>query len=285
MKASDLPHRSVLYMPGSNARALEKARGVDVDAVILDLEDAVAPGDKAAARGMVAEAVAAGGFGHRRVVVRVNGADTPWGAEDLAAAVAMAPDAILLPKVESVETIRALAERLPGDGTTRIWAMMETPRGMLRALEIAEASPLMEAFVLGTNDLLKDLQASFRPDRLALQAGLGECLLAARAAGLICLDGVYNAFKDEDGLRAECAQGRDMGFDGKTLIHPAQVPVTHEVFSPDAEAVSGAEAIVQAFEAAAGGVAVLNGRIVEGLHVEAAERLLRRARAIAERGS
>lgn len=285
MKASDLPHRSVLYMPGSNARALEKARGLDVDAVILDLEDAVPPEDKAAARGMVAEAVAAGGFGHRRVVVRVNGADTPWGAEDLAAAVAMAPDAILLPKVESVETIRALAERLPGDGTTRIWAMMETPRGMLRALEIAEASPLMEAFVLGTNDLLKDLQASFRPDRLALQAGLGECLLAARAAGLICLDGVYNAFKDEDGLRAECAQGRDMGFDGKTLIHPAQVPVTHEVFSPDAEAVSGAEAIVQAFEAAAGGVAVLNGRIVESLHVEAAERLLRRARAIAERGS
>jgi len=161
--------------------------------------------------------------------------------------------------------------------------MMETPRAMLCALEIADASPLLEAFVMGTNDLLKDLHARHRVDRLALTPGLGMCLLAARSAGLICLDGVYNAFKDDGGLRAECEQGRDMGFDGKTLIHPAQVPVTHEIFSPSPDAIAEAEALVQAFAEAAGGVAVLNGRIVENLHVEAAKRLLRRARKIAER--
>lgn len=283
MMASDLPHRSVLYMPGSNARALEKARALDVDAVILDLEDAVAPEAKGRARQQVTDAVQVGGFGHRRVIVRVNGLDTEWGKADLQAALSIAPDAILLPKVEYPGIIQSVADALPEGGQTRIWAMMETPLGMLRALEIAEASPVLEAFVMGTNDLLKDLQARSRPDRLALMPGLGMCLLAARSAGLICLDGVYNTFRDDAGLRAECEQARDMGFDGKTLIHPAQVPVTHDVFSPNAEEIAEAEAMVAAFSEAAGGVAVVNGRIVENLHVEAAERLLRRARMIADR--
>ncbi|QHQ36268.1 HpcH/HpaI aldolase/citrate lyase family protein [Algicella marina] len=283
MAVSQLPHRSVLYMPGSNARALEKARQLDVDAVILDLEDAVAPDAKELAREQVTEAVKAGGFGYRRVAIRVNGADTEWGAADLDAAISAKPDAILLPKVESAETVQKLAARLDDAPETRIWAMMETPLAMLKALEIAKSSPRLEAFVLGTNDLLKDLHAQFRPDRLALMPGLGLSLLAAKAAGILCLDGVYNAFKDEEGLRIECEQGRDLGFDGKTLIHPAQVSVTHEVFSPDAEDVAEAEAMVQAFEEAGGGIAVLNGRIVENLHVEAAQRLLKRAGAIAAR--
>lgn len=282
MTQSTLPHRSVLYMPGSNARALEKARSLDVDAVILDLEDAVGLDDKEIARSQVADAVKAGGFGHRRIAIRVNGADTSWGAADLDAAIAAKPDAILLPKVETPEYIQSVAEKI-GDTKIRVWAMMETPHAMLRAGEIAAADPALEALVLGTNDLMKDMMVPFRPDRLALMTGLQMCLMAARAEGLLCFDGVYNAFKDEVGLRAECEQGRDMGFDGKTLIHPAQVPVTHDVFSPSEEIVAQSRAIVEAFAAAEGGVAVLNGRIVEALHVEAAQKVLAKAEAIAER--
>ncbi len=283
MLSSDLPHRSVLYMPGSNARALEKARTLDVDAVILDLEDAVAPDQKDVARDQVVVAVSAGGFGHRRVVVRINGLETAGGRADLGAIIGGQPDAILLPKVEKPDIIQEVARFLPQDGSIRIWAMMETPRAMLAAQDIADASPLMEAFVLGTNDLLKDMQARFRPDRMALLPGLSLCLMAARAAGLLCFDGVYNSFKDDAGLRAECEQGRDMGFDGKTLIHPAQVPVTHDVFSPSDHDIAAAKELVSAFEEEGSGVAVLNGRIVESLHVEAAQRLLARAKAIAAR--
>jgi citrate lyase beta subunit len=281
------PYRSVLYMPGSRPRALDKARGLPADALILDLEDAVAPAEKANARELVAEAVEAGGYGRRRLLVRVNGFETDWGEEDMARAAVAGPDAVLLPKVESPEQVIGAAERLDRLGApdrTRIWAMMETPRGVLNAAAIAGAHPRLEGFVLGTNDLAKELGAAHTPDRLPLVASLGLCLLAARAEGLVCVDGVYNAFQDRDGLRAVCVQGRDMGFDGKTLIHPDQIAVANEVFAPSPEDVALAERQLAAFEAAAArgeGVAVVDGRIVENLHVAAARRLLARAAAIA----
>ncbi|MHA3914054.1 HpcH/HpaI aldolase/citrate lyase family protein [Halovulum sp. GXIMD14793] len=280
------PYRSVLYMPGSNQRALEKARTLAADALILDLEDAVSPDQKAAARDQVAATVAEGGFGARKVIVRINGLDTEWGAGDLAAALRARPDAILLPKVSIPEQLREIDKDIPQG--VRLWAMMETPLGMQNAQAIAAATPRLQAFVLGTNDLLKDLNALPTPDRLALQPGLGLCMLAARAHGLICIDGVYNAFKDEDGLRAECIQGRTMGFDGKTLIHPSQIPLANQIFAPDAAAVDLAHAQVAAFEEAQAkgqGVAVLDGRIVENLHVETARRTLALAAAIDARNS
>jgi citrate lyase beta subunit len=272
------PYRSVLYMPGSRPRALEKARTLAADALILDLEDAVAPAEKPRARDLVAEAVAAGGYGGRKLMIRINGLDTEWGEDDLARACAAGPEA---------DVVRA-AELLAKHGTperSRIWAMMETPRGVLNAGGIAAAHPRLEGFVLGTNDLAKDLGAAHTPDRLPLVTSLGLCLLAARAEGLVCVDGVYNAFQDAEGLRAVCVQGRDMGFDGKTLIHPDQIAVANEVFAPSADDVVLAESQVEAFEAAAArgeGVAVVDGRIVENLHVVAARRLLARAAAIAE---
>jgi citrate lyase beta subunit len=284
------PYRSVLYMPGSRPRALEKARSLPADAFILDLEDAVAPAEKPRARELVAEAVRAGGYGGRKLLVRINGLDTEWGAEDLATACAAGPDAILLPKVESAADVEGAARLLEAQGappTTTLWAMMETPRGMLNAGAIAAAHPRLEGFVLGTNDLAKDLGAAHTPDRLPLVTSLGLCLLAARAEGLICVDGVYNAFQDADGLRAVCVQGRDMGFDGKSLIHPDQIAIANEIFAPSADDVSLAETQVEAFAAAQArgeGVAVVNGRIVENLHVAAARRLLARAAAIAELG-
>ena len=281
----DHPYRSVLYMPGANTRALHKARELPADALILDLEDAVAPDRKTEARGLVAEALAEGGYGARRLLVRVNGAETPWGQADLEAAVAMRPHAILLPKVSSPDDFKAAEAALDaGGGETRIWAMMETPLGVLNARDIAAAGGRLEGFVLGTNDLAKDLQAEQVSGRAPLVPALAQCLLAARAHGLVCVDGVYNAFRDEDGLRAECLQGRAMGFDGKTLIHPAQLAVANEVFAPDAEALDLARRQVEAFETAEAegkGVAVLDGRIVENLHVETARRVLAKADAIA----
>ena len=208
------PFRSVLYIPASKPRALEKARTLPVDAIIFDLEDAVAVEEKPAARATLAEALARGGYGPRMKIVRINGLDTGWGADDARAVAGMGCDAILLPKVESADQVQALANRI---GDTPIWAMMETPRGMLNAAQIA-AHPQLQGFVMGTNALAKDLNTRARPDRLPMMAGLGLCLLAAKAEGIPIVDGVYNAFKDEDGLRAECDQGRDMGFDGKTLI-------------------------------------------------------------------
>ena len=280
MAQTDRPFRSVLYIPGSKPRALEKARGLAVDAIIFDLEDAVTPDEKAAARETVAEALRAGGYGPRQRIVRVNGADTPWGADDLAAVAALAPDAILLPKVGSPEDVAAAARHLAGE--TRIWAMMETPAGILNAAAIAGA-PRMGGLVLGTNDLAKDLGCRDRPDRLPLMTALQSCLLAARAAGIPCIDGVFNAFRDEEGLRAECEQGRDLGMDGKTLIHPAQVPVANAVFGPGAAELDLARRQIEAFEAAVAqgqGVAVLDGRIVENLHVETARRTLARQASI-----
>ncbi|QIK41878.1 HpcH/HpaI aldolase/citrate lyase family protein [Pontivivens nitratireducens] len=274
------PRRSVLYMPGSKSRALDKAATLPADALILDLEDAVSPAEKSAARDLVCEAVKSRPFGPREVIVRINGAQTEWGEADLAAAAEARPDAILLPKVESPDDI-AKARAVAGD--IAIWAMMETPRGLLNADAIA-AAPGLACMVMGTNDLAKELHASHILGRTPMIASLGLALLAARAHGLAIIDGVYNAFKDDEGLRVECEQGRDMGFDGKTLIHPAQLAVTNEVFGPSPDALEEARAQIAAFEqteASGGGVAVVNGRIVENLHVENARRLLAEADAIA----
>ena len=281
------PRRSVLYMPGSKPRALEKARGLAADVLILDLEDAVVPAEKVSARQQVLDAVAQGGYGSRELVIRINGLDTEWGADDLAAAAASGADAVLIPKVESAAMIADAAARLDAagaPGTLAIWAMMETPLGMLNAAEIA-ASPRLACLVMGTNDLVKELDAAHTETRLPVITALGLCMLAARAHGLAIVDGVYNAYKDENGLRASCIQGKEMGFDGKTLIHPAQLAVTNEVFAPSPDEIALAERYVTAFaetEAAGQGVAVVDGRIVENLHVETAKKLLSRAEAIAK---
>ncbi|MDE4174756.1 CoA ester lyase [Phaeobacter sp. PT47_59] len=274
------PYRSVLYIPGSKPRALDKARSLPVDAVIFDLEDAVSLEEKDNARDTLAEALATGGYGARVRIVRINGLDTPWGRADAEAAAKMDCDAILLPKVSSPADLDALAE-ITGDKP--LWAMMETPRGMLNASEIA-AHPKLQGMVMGTNDLAKELQTRFRPDRLPMMAGLGLCLLAAKAEGKIIVDGVYNAFKDDEGLKVECDQGRDMGFDGKTLIHPAQVDVTNTAFAPSEAEIDLARRQITAFEeveASGQGVAVVDGKIVENLHVATAREILAKADAIA----
>lgn len=274
------PYRSVLYIPASKPRALDKARGLTTDAIIFDLEDAVAADEKSAARDTLRAALAEGGYGARRKIIRINGLDTEWGQEDARAAAEMAPDAILLPKVSHPDDLDALAA-LTGD--IPLWAMMETPRGMLNAAEIA-AHPKLTGMVMGTNDLAKELQTRFRPDRLPMMAGLGLCLLAAKAEGIAIVDGVYNAFKDDEGLRAECEQGRDMGFDGKTLIHPAQLEIANTAFAPSEAEIDLARRQIAAFEeaeASGQGVAVVDGRIVENLHVETARQTLAKAEAIA----
>jgi (3S)-malyl-CoA thioesterase len=289
MEAAARPWRSALYIPGSRPRALEKARTLPADAILFDLEDAVAPDEKPAARRLLAETLVAGGYGERACIVRINALDTPWGGDDLAALAEARPAAVLLPKVNRAADVEALARRLdahPGTSDTRIWAMMETPLSTLHAAEIA-AAPRMQGFVVGTNDLAKDLGARFRPDRLALMTALQLFLLAARSQGLICIDGVYNAFRDIDGLRAECEQGRDLGMDGKSLIHPDQIPVANEVFAPDEAEISLARRQIAAYEEAVArgqGVAVLDGRIIENLHVEAARATLAKAQAIARLG-
>ncbi|KPA21668.1 (3S)-malyl-CoA thioesterase [Shimia sp. SK013] len=274
------PFRSVLYIPGSKDRALEKARGLPVDAIIFDLEDAVSPDEKDNARATLAAALEQGGYGDRMRVVRINGLDTQWGEADAKAAADMDCDAVLLPKVESTKQLDALAALI---GDKPIWAMMETPRGMLNAAEIA-AYPQLTGFVMGTNDLAKELQTRFRADRLPMMAGLGLCLLAAKAEGIVIVDGVYNAFKDADGLKVECDQGRDMGFDGKTLIHPAQVDVANAAFAPSEAEIDLANRQIAAFEdveASGQGVAVVDGKIVENLHVVTAREILAKADAIA----
>ena len=274
------PYRSVLYIPGSKPRALEKARGLPVDAIIFDLEDAVSVEEKENARATLAEALAQGGYGARVKIVRINGLDTAWGRADAEAAANMGCDAILLPKVSSPDDLDALAA-ITKD--VPLWAMMETPRGMLNATAIA-AHPKLQGMVMGTNDLAKEMQTRFRADRLPLMSGLGLCLLAAKAEAKIIVDGVYNAFKDDAGLAAECEQGRDMGFDGKTLIHPAQVEVTNHAFAPSEAEVDLAQRQIAAFEAAEAsgqGVAVVDGKIVENLHVVTAREILAKADAIA----
>ena len=274
------PLRSTLYIPASKPRALEKARGLPVDAIIFDLEDAVSVEEKETARDTLSDALAAGGYGARMKIIRINGFDTTWGVDDAKAASQMGADAILLPKVSSPSDLDALTEftkDLP------LWAMMETPLGMLNAAQIA-AHPKLTGMVMGTNDLAKDLQTRHRADRLPLQTGLGLCLLAAKAHGLAIIDGVYNAFKDDAGLQVECTQGRDMGFDGKTLIHPAQIAIANAAFSPSEVELDLARRQIVAFEAseAAGqGVAVVDGRIVENLHIVSARETLAKADAIA----
>jgi (3S)-malyl-CoA thioesterase len=273
----DRPYRSALYIPGSKDRALEKARGLPVDVILFDLEDAVSPDAKVAARDTLYAALADDGYGSRLKIVRINGLDTEWGAADAAAVAAMNCDAILLPKVNGPADVDALAKLVPD---LPIWAMMETPQGILNAAAIA-AHPRIAGFVLGTNDLAKDLNSR---SRAALTMSLQLCLLAAKAAGIVVLDGVYNAFKDEDGLRAECAEGRDMGFDGKTLIHPAQVAIANAAFGPTAEEIDLVRRQIAAFEAAEAegqGVAVVDGRIVENLHIVTARATLAKAEAIA----
>jgi Citrate lyase beta subunit len=278
-QVANRPYRSALYIPGSKERALEKAKGLACDAILFDLEDAVAPDEKVNARALLKETLAVGGYGNRARIVRVNGFDTEWGRDDVAAFVGMEIDGILLPKVESAAMVEDLAQAIPD---VPLWAMMETPKGMLNAAEIA-AHPRMAGFVMGTNDLAKELNTRFRADRLPMMGGLHMCLIAARAYGVICLDGVYNAFKDEDGLRFECEQGRDMGFDGKTLIHPAQLEVANAAFAPSEAEIDLAKRQIAAFEEAEAkgeGVAVVDGKIVENLHIVTARATLAKADAI-----
>jgi citrate lyase subunit beta/citryl-CoA lyase len=283
------PRRSVLYMPGSNARALEKARALPADALILDLEDAVAPDAKERARDQVCAALRAGGYGHREIAVRINGLDTPWGEKDLVAACAAGPDAILVPKVDSAAVLLEVERRMRGAGAAdgvALWSMLETPRGVLAAAEIARATPRQAVWVMGTNDLAKDLHCLHTRERLPLLASLSLCLLAARAEGLVVLDGVYNDLDDAEGFRHSCRQGLELGFDGKTLIHPSQIEPCNEVFSPGDEELERSRRIIAAFEAASRegkGVVVVDGRMVENLHVENARRVVALAEAIAAR--
>ncbi len=274
------PYRSVLYIPASRERALEKARELFADAIIFDLEDAVSPEEKVRARELLAGVLASADYGARARIVRVNGLGTEWIKGDLAAFGAHpGVDAVLVPKVNSGADLDAVAGRVRAP----LWAMLETAKGCLNAGAIA-AHDRLEGMVMGTNDLAKELGARFRSDRLPLMAGLGACVLAARAEGKVIVDGVFNAFKDETGLRAECEQGRDMGFDGKTLIHPAQLDIANNVFAPSEEEVALARRQIAAFAEARArgeGVAVVDGRIIENLHVATAEALIGKAEAIA----
>lgn len=288
MSASVRPRRSVLYMPGSNARALDKAKTLPADALILDLEDAVAPEQKALAREQVCAAVTAGGYGGRELIIRTNGLDTPWGKDDLVAAAKAGPDAVLLPKVESAAQVQAAEALLKANGApdkTAIWCMMETPKGILHAEEIASASKRLAVFVMGTSDLVKDLNAQHTPLRLPVITSLGLCMLAARAYGLSILDGVYLDLDDEAGFEAACKQGLELGFDGKTLIHPKTIDAANRIFAPSEAQVAHAHKIIAAFEAASKegkAVVLVDGKLVENLHVEQAKKLAALADAIAK---
>ena len=264
--------RSVLYVPAANARAVEKARSLACDAVILDLEDAVAPSAKDAAREAAVEAVRGGGFAGREVIVRINGLETPWGAADIDAMRAAQPDAVLAPKVTEGSDVAAYASALAG--AAPLWAMIETCRAVLRLDDIA-GRPGLEALVFGANDLLAEMGAAAAPGRLPLQGALGLTVMAARAHGLIALDGVFNALADADGFAAECAQGAAFGFDGKTLIHPNQIAACNAAFAPGPAAVARARAIIAAFDDAANGgagVIAVDGAMTERLHLAQAQR-------------
>jgi citrate lyase subunit beta/citryl-CoA lyase len=282
------PRRSVLYMPSSNERALEKAKSLPCDGLILDLEDAVAPDAKATAREAACAAVASGEYGARELTIRINGADTEWHDADLAAVAQAGPDAIVVPKVSSADAVRSLVAAMEKHGapdTTSLWAMVETPYAMLHAEEIAAASERLTVLVMGTNDLAKELYAEHVPGRHPLLTGLGLALLAARATGKVILDGVYNDVKNTDGFLAECRQGREMGFDGKTLIHPGQVEGANAAFAPSEQAVDDARGLIQAWEDGQGsGVVTYLGRMVENLHVESARRTLEMHEAIQSLG-
>ncbi|HUT49541.1 MAG TPA: CoA ester lyase [Alphaproteobacteria bacterium] len=282
------PRRSVLYMPGSNARALEKAQGLPADALILDLEDAVAPDAKEAARAQVVEAAGSGAYGKRAVAIRTNGLDTPWGEDDIAAAAGSGADAVLLPKVENAAMVGQAEAIMAANGAPDdqvIWCMMETPLGILHAEAIAGASPRLDCLVMGTSDLAKDLHAAHTPERLPMLTSLGLCLLAARAHGIAIVDGVHLNLEDNEGLATACRQGAELGFDGKTLIHPRQIEAANQIFGPAEHEVAEAYAIIAAFEDAQAqgkGVVVVDGKLIENLHVEGAQRLIALADAIAE---
>ena len=280
MPAVFRPRRSLLYMPGSNPRALEKARSLSADGLIIDLEDAVAADAKAGARAIVAAALSAGGYGSRELVLRVNPLDTPWGHADLAAAATMPIDAVLLPKVESPDRVRltlSLLDALGAPEGLALWCMIETPLGVLAARGIAAASPRLGAFVLGTSDLTKELHAMATRDRLPLITALGLVMLAARAYRLAILDGVHLDLNDEEGFALACRQGRELGFDGKTLIHPKQIEPANLAYAPSAEEIEYARRVGAAHAeavAAGKGVVLVDGKLIEGLHVENARRLL-----------
>ncbi len=285
------PRRSVLYMPGSNARAIEKAKTLPVDGVILDLEDSVAPDAKETARKQVVDAVKAGGFGKREVFIRVNGVDTPWHADDLAAAAHAAPDAILVPKISNPDMLEMIGRRLLDMGTdhkTRVWAMIETPLAIFNILSIAAEAKDSEArlsgFIMGTNDLAKDTRARLVPGRAPMLSWLSTCVAAARIYGIDILDGVYNDIGKADGFEMECRQGVELGFDGKTLIHPNQIAPCNTAFSPSPEEVALARKMIAAFdlpENKSKGVVSIDGRMVERLHADMARRTVAIAEAIA----
>jgi citrate lyase subunit beta/citryl-CoA lyase len=288
MSANDLrPRRSVLYMPGANERALEKAKGLAADSLILDLEDAVSPDAKAAARDRVCAAAGSGEYGLKEIAIRANGLDTEWHAADVAAIARSGAAAIVVPKINSVADVAAVEAALEAAGAPTeltIWGMLETPVAMLHAEQIATASARLTVLVMGTNDLAKELHAAHVPGRQPLQFGLSQCLLAARLAGKVILDGVYNDIKNEEGFEAECRQGAEMGFDGKTLVHPSQLDAANRLFAPSADEVEQAREIIAAFEeatAAGKGVVTVNGRMIENLHVDNARRALAQAEAIA----
>ncbi len=273
--------RSVLYMPGANERALEKAKTIDADALILDLEDSVAPDSKVQGRENVVAAVRSGEYGHRELAIRVNSIGTEWHDDDMAAASQAGPDAILVPKVESAEQVRQLVSALESNGApehTQLWAMIETPRALLHAEEIAAAHERLTVIVMGTNDIVNETYGLHVPGRNpTVLTSLAWTLLAVRAAGKVIIDGVYNAVKDPEGFEAEARQGREMGFDGKTLIHPSQVEPANVAFAPSADDVEKATGLIETFEeakSAGQGVVTFNGKMVEELHVRDARRIL-----------
>ena len=281
------PRRTALYMPGANDKALEKAKGLPVDAIIFDTEDSVAPDMKAVAREKVAAAVASGEYGRRELTIRVNGLDTEWSVDDLRSAAQAGPAGIVVPKVNSAAEVARIEEIIEGAGVpdhTAIWAMLETPTAIENAVEIATSSERLAVLVMGTNDLAKELRAALVPGRAPLLWGLGRCVNAARVAGTAILDGVYNDVKDVEGFTAECVQGAQMGFDGKTIIHPGQVEPCNTAYSPSEDEVEFSKRVIEAFEAALAegkGVITVDGKQIENLHVDNARRALAIADAIA----
>jgi len=287
MAMTTRPRRSILYMPGSNARALEKGRSLAADGLILDLEDAVAPDAKETARIQIIDALKGGGYGHRELIIRVNAMDTPWGKEDITAMATSGAHGILLPKVDSANMVREaealmVASNAPDDMT--IWTMMETPRGVLHSEEIAFSSPRMGAFVMGTSDLAKDLHCAHTRERVPMVTSLGLCMLAARAAGIAIIDGVHLDLADDEGFDYSCRQGLEMGFDGKTLIHPKTIDMANNIYAPSEDDLQWSRTIIAAHGQAqkeGQGVVVVEGKLIENLHVENAKRLVAMADAIA----
>jgi citrate lyase subunit beta/citryl-CoA lyase len=285
------PRRTALYMPGANDKALEKAKALSPDAIIFDTEDSVAPDMKAVAREKVAAAVASGEYGDKELTIRVNSAETEWHLDDLRSAAAAGPAGIVVPKINSAAEVAAVEKVLESAGVpdhTRLWAMLETPAAIERAVEIATSSERLEVLVMGTNDLAKELRAALVPGRAPLLWGLGRCVNAARFAGKVVLDGVYNDVKDPEGFLAECVQGAEMGFDGKTIIHPTQVEPCNEAYAPSEQEIEHARRVIEAFEAGVAegkGVITVDGRMIENLHVDNARRALAVAEAIAALGS